>query len=178
MRKNALLHTMAGFALTLGLSVAAQAQNNSQNAASQTEQKPAAKSHKVWTSDDMGSLRSPADVYLENEQKKAADDAAAAKLAAENKQAAAGATPVKKPQPPRLSNPKTAQAAEDMIAWEDRDIQSEVEYIAQLKQQLPNETPDRKPRIEKLIQQHEQQLAETRQERAGLAAQKQALEKK
>lgn len=177
MRNRVLLHTVAAVALMLGLSLAVRAQSDTQNPAPQTEQKPAAKPHKVWTSDDLGTLRSPADVYLKSEQKKADEEAAAAKQAADKKQAAS-ATPAKKVNPPRLSNPKTPQAAEDMIAWEDRDIQSQTEYIAQLRQQLAEAAPEGKARFEKLIQEHERLLVETRQERDGLVAQKQALEKK
>jgi hypothetical protein len=177
MRNKALFNTIAAGVLALGLSVAAQAQGGAQNPAPQTDQKPAAKPHKVWTSDDLGTLRAPADVYLENEQKKADEEAAAAKQAAANKQAA-NATPTKKVQPPRLSNPKTAQSAEEMIAWEDRDLQAQTEYVAQVRQQLAEAPPEDKPRLEKVIQEREQVIAQIRQEKAGLAAQKQALEKK
>lgn len=177
MRTRLLFHTAAMGALTLGLSLAAVAQNDSQNAAPQPEQTPAAKTHKVWTSDDLGTLRSPADVYLEEKQKRADEEAAAAKQSVDSKQPANPNTK-KKDNPPRLSNPKTAQSAEEMIAWEDRDIQAQTEYVAQVRQQLAEAPPEDRARLEKVIQERVQIIADTKQERDGLVAQKHALEKK
>jgi hypothetical protein len=177
MRNTVLLLTVGTAALVLA--PAARSQSSSQPAAPQQEQKPAAKPHKVWTSDDLGTLRSPADVYLEAEQKQAEEQAAAAaQQAAASKQAAGTQPAKKKDNPPKLSNPKTAQAADDMIAWEERDIQSQTEFVAQLRQQLAQAPPEDKPRLEKMIQERIQIIADTKQERDGLAAQKKALEKK
>jgi hypothetical protein len=163
----------------LVLTPAARSQNSSQPAAPQQEQKVVAKPHKVWTSDDLGTLRSPADVYLEAEQKQAEEQAAAAAQQAAAAKQAAGTQPAKKKNnPPKLSNPKTTQDADNMIAWEERDIQSQTEYVAQLRQQLADAPADDKPRLEKMIQERIQIIADTKQERDGLAAQKNALAKK
>jgi hypothetical protein len=177
MRNKLLFQTMVAAVVALGFSLGARAQSNSQKPAPQQEQKPAAKTHKVWTSDDLGTLRSPADLYLEKEQKQADEEAAAAQQAADSKQAASP-KPAKKAAPPRLSNPKTPESADEMIAWEDRDIQAQTEYLAQLKQQLAEAPPEDKARLEKLVQERVQILAGTRQEREGLAGQKKELQKK
>jgi len=177
MRNKVKLVTFVTAALVL--TPAARSQSTSQLATPQQEQKPATKPHKVWTSDDLGTLRSPADVYLETEQRNAEEQAAAAAQQAAAARQADGAQPAKKKNnPPKLSNPKTAAAADDMIAWEERDIQAQTEYVAQLRQQLSQAPPEDKPRLEKMIQERIQIIADTKQERDGLAAQKKALEKK
>src|SRR5579864_7451995 len=88
------------------LTAAAQ-QQTAQTAAPQKQEAKStpAKRAKVWTADDLSSLRSPADVYTQEKEAQAAEDAAAAKQAATAKQAAAG--PAKHDAPPLLSNPKT-----------------------------------------------------------------------
>src|SRR5207245_6752921 len=75
--------------------------------------------YRDWSSDVCSSDLSPADVYLE---KKEAQDKAAAKQAADSQQPAA-AKPVSPSPAPLLSNPKTLEDADRMIAWEKRDIE-------------------------------------------------------
>jgi len=67
--------------------------------------------------------------------------------------------------------------AEKKIAWEQRDIQGQLETIDRLQQELGQATPERKEHLQQLIEQHKQILAETRKEMTGLQDQKKQLEK-
>lgn len=165
---------IAALALAGSLSVQAQ---QSQTSDSQTQQvKPApAKPATVWTDDNISSVRSAADVYAE--QKKAADTAAAAA------RAASAAKPVPKPvtqdrAPATLSNPKTVEDADGMIAWESRDIVAQQQFLQELQKRIDAAPPDQRARLQQDLQAHAQTLAETQKERDTLIAQKQQLEKK
>ncbi|MGH9780373.1 MAG: hypothetical protein ACRD33_01020, partial [Candidatus Acidiferrales bacterium] len=139
------------------------------------EAKPAsAKSAKVWTADDLTSLRSPSDTYVEEKQAQAAEAAAAS--AAKQQAAAKPAKPVAGP--PMLSNPKTPDDADKMIAWENRDITSQQEYVEILKKRLETAPADQKEHLQQVLRERIQIVAATQKERDGLAADKQALEKK
>lgn len=169
---------VAALALAGSLSVQAQ---QSQTADSQKQQvKPApapspAKPAMVWTDDNISSVRSAADVYAE--QKKAADAAAAAA------RAASAAKPVPKPvtqdrTPATLSNPKTVEDADGMIAWESRDIAAQQQFLQELQKRIDAAPPDQRARLQQDLSTHSQTLAETQKERDTLIAQKQQLEKK
>ncbi len=174
MRKGPLFRAMVASAAVLGLSLAACAQAGPQEPAQPAQKKPPAKARKVWSNDDLTSLRSPADVYL---RKKEAQDEAAAKQAAASQQPAA-AKPVSPSRAPLLSNPKTVEDADRMIAWEKRDIDAQQEFVDRLRKQLEEAPPEDKERLQKLIQERIQVVADTRKEMEGLVAQKKGLEKK
>ncbi len=174
MNKREVLRIVIASSMLLGASLAAAGQQPAQNTPpeKQTSKATAAKPSRVWTNDSITSLRSPEDVYVEQQQEKAAEAAQAAA-----KQAAAKSKP-QKPigAPAALSNPKTPESADKMIAWEDRDIQAEQQFLDTLKQRLDNAPLDQKAQLEKLVQQHEQELAATKKERDQLDIQKAALE--
>lgn len=165
-------------AFVLGGSLAA-AQETPQTTAAQKQvaQPAAAKSPIVWTNDDVKTLRSPADIYTKEKEAQAAAAAAAAKqAAAAAKQAAA--KPAPRGAPPALSNPKTPEDADKMIAWENRDIAAEQQFVDELKQEAEQAPPDQKDRLQRLLQQHIEELANTRKEMEGLVVKKKDLEKK
>jgi plasmid maintenance system killer protein len=138
---------------------------------------PASKKHKVWTDDEVSTLRTPTDNYVD--QKQAADTAAAAAAAAAAEQAKS------KPKsenvvaaPPRLSNPKSPEDADRMIAWENRDVDAQTEYVDKLRTQLEQATPEERAQLEKKLTQRIQIVEDTKKERDALVAQKKELEKK
>ncbi len=169
MISNPLFRAMVAFAAVLGLSLAAYAQAEPQKTAQPAQKKPPAKVRKVWTNEDVTSPHSAADVYL---VKKDAQDEAASKQAAASQ-------PAKPPSHPALlSNPKTVEDADKMIAWEQRDIDAQQEFVERLRKQLEEAPPSDKERLQKLIEERAQILADTRKEQEGLKAQRKALEKK
>jgi hypothetical protein len=154
------------------------AQGSSQMAyASETAAKggraPAKKPHKVWTEDNVSSLRTPADNYLE--QKEAAAQAAAAASIKEEK------TPKRQGPsgpPPALSNPKTTADADRMIAWEERDLEAQLENVDRVRTQLEQAPPEDRERLQKLLVERIQVVEDVKKERDDLLKQKKALEKK
>lgn len=166
---------IAALAFTGSLAVQAQQQQASDSQKQQVKPAPGpAKPAIVWTDDNISSVRSPSDIY--REQKRAADAAAAA-------QTANSAKPTPKPTPKdrapaSLSNPKTAQDADGMIAWENRDIAAQQQFLQELQTQIESAPPDQRVRLQQDLQMHAQTLAETQKERDGLVTQKQQLEKK
>jgi hypothetical protein len=138
---------------------------------------PAPKKHKVWTDDEVSTLRTPEDNYVQ--QKQVAEAATAAAAAAAAQQAKS------KPKsdkhvgaPPALSNPKSTDDADRMIAWENRDIDAQQEFIDKLRTQLEQASPEDRDRLEKNLAKHIQMLDVTKKERDALGAQKKDLEKK
>src|SRR5439155_18140171 len=79
---------------------------------------------------------------------------------------------------PLLSDPKTVESADKMIAWEDRDIAAQEEFVARLKTQLETAAFENRDHLQKLIIERQQIIADTRKERDGLVAQRKGLEKK
>jgi hypothetical protein len=132
------------------------------------------KKHKVWTDDEVSTLRTPADDYVEQKQAAEAATAAAAAEMAKSKpkteKAVAG--------PPRLSNPKSPEDADDMIAWENRDVDAQTEYVDKLRTQLEQASPEEREQLEKKLTQRMQIVEDIKKERDGLVAQKKELEKK
>lgn len=144
-----------------------------------TPQKQSAKPHKVWTDDDLGAIRSRGDITVAAAQTSVTPTAADASQppapTAAEKAPAAPARPTGKA---ALSNPKTPQEADGMIAWEQRDIDSQQEFVDRLQTQLEQAPPDQREHLQKILAQHQQSLADTRQEQAALIAQKKLLQKK
>lgn len=133
-----------------------------------------AKSAKVWTEDDISSVRTPADDYRDQEREQAAEAAAATKQSQ-----LTAAKPGQQPAaPPALSNPKTAGDADKMIAWEQKDVNAQQQFIDQLRQQLDAAPPDQKEPLQKQLQEHMDNLAVTEKELQNVTAQKEALEKR
>jgi len=147
-----------------------------QSASSARQQKAASKPRKVWTDDDLGSIRRRGDITVAAAQNPAmpvsADAAAAPAPAAKT---SAAAQPAGKP---ALSNPKTAEEADSMIAWEQRDIDSQQEYVDRVQEQLDQAPPGQKEHFQKILAERQQILADTRREQQQLTAQKKSLQKK
>lgn len=165
---------IAALVFTGSFSVQAQQSQASDSQKQQVKPAAPAKPATVWTDDNISSVRSASDIYLE--QKRAADAAAAT-------QAANAAKPAPKPSPKdhapaSLSNPKTAQDADGMIAWENRDIAAQQQFLQELQKRIDSAPPDEKARLQQDLQAHAQTLAETQKERDELVTQKQQLEKK
>jgi len=147
-----------------------------QSASSTHQQRTPSKPHKVWTDDDLGAIRSRGDITVaaaQNPTLPATDDAS--QPAAASAKTSASAKPVGKA---ALSNPKTAGEADDMIAWEQRDIDSQQEFIDRLQTEIEQAPADQRERLQKTLTEHQHALADTRQEQQALLAQKKLLQKK
>ena len=164
--------------LALALSSPAQqaSQNSTNSAASKRKTATPKPKTKVWTDDNIGSVRTPADNYEEKQETKAELKDASDKQAVAGGQSAASTQP--KDHPPLLSNPKTVGSADNMIAWEDRDIAAQTEFIGKLQQELDAAPAQDKPRIQNLLDQKKQLLEQTKAERQGLVDQKKSLQQK
>lgn len=179
-RREALLTASVVLALSCGAASAQQSQSSStdssqKQAATVQKSKPAsAKTPKVWTEDDIASVRTPADDYMDQERAQAPE----APAAANQSQPATAKSGQQPTAPPALSNPKTAEDADKMIAWEQKDVNAQQQFINDLKQQVDAARPDQKDRLQKLLQQHINNLAVTQKELQAVQAQKEALEKK
>jgi len=166
--------------LLISFAVATQAQSEPQpagKAAQTAKQKPAAKSHKVWTEDNISNVRTQADKVIDasDRQQQAANEAAAtAAEGASQKQPSGDAKPVKKAP---LSQAKSAEDAEAKIEWEKRDIQGQEEFIASLEERLSSATPEEKAHLQQLIVLHKQYIVDTQKEMQGLVEQKKNFQK-
>jgi len=181
MKTSMLMSVIVAGAVALGVSSAAFAQDNSQKSATPVKhrkpanpQAPAAKTHKVWTEDDLARVRTPADRYAEKESAQV-QAATTAQQAEATEQSSATAAKPQKTAP--LAHANSADDADKKIAWEQRDIEGQEEFIDGLRQELRDAAPDRIEHLQKLIQDHKQILADTRKELAGLQAQKKEFEK-
>jgi hypothetical protein len=181
-RNGLLLNVILAVATAAALAALANAQSDSQKSATPAKyrktpkkQAPAAPTHKVWTEDDLATVRTAADSYAE----KATAQAQAAEAATQQADAAkqTSAEPAKPSKVAPLAHANSVDDADKKIAWEQRDIQGQEETIARLQQELGQATPDRKEHLQQLIEQHKQILADTRRELAGLQAQKKQFEK-
>jgi len=144
------------------------------------QQKAASKPHKVWTDDDLGSLhRSPgvtvAQAHPESEMPKAQSAPDSTPAADAKKTAGKSAL---KTGPDALAHPKTTDDAEKMIAWEQRDIDAQQEYVDRLQDQLEHAPADQKEHLQKVLSERQQTLADTRREQRQLMADKKLLQKK
>ena len=169
--KNSLVFSTI-LAAALGLSAPVFAQSNSQKKKSPAKQsKPGPKPHKVWTNDEVGSLRSPADTYLDTKYRRADETAT-------SQQQPTGVKPAHHIASPALSNPKTLDDADKMIAWEKRDVDAQTEYVEHVRKQIEEAHPEDRERLKKVLQDRIQILADTRSEMETLEQQKKELQKK
>ena len=172
--------SVAAMAALLGPALCLAQQQSSKPASQEKQAKsaPAKPAPKVWTGDDLTSLRTPADEFAREQQAEAAAAAEAAKRQAAAQAAAKDAPSAPKDHPPLLSNPKTADSADNMIAWEDRDLTAQQEYLERLKTQLENAPPDKQAHLQQTIQDEMKTIETIQKEKQGLVQQKQQLEKK
>lgn len=158
-------------AAVLGASLTTTAQQQaSQTAAPQKQEaKPTpAKTAKVWSDDDLSSLRSPADNYQIEQTKEKEAQKAAAQQASTQTAVADG------------SKPKTVQQADGMIADKQRTFASEQEYLQQVKQQAndPSVSGLEKKRLEWRLESHTATAQHLASEIKQLQADRDALAKK
>lgn len=118
----------------------------------------------------MSSVRSSADVYVDARETHA--------TAAPAPNQSPTAKPAQHTAAPALSNPKTIDDADNMIAWEKRDVDAQTEYLELLKKQIEEASPEDKERLKKVLQERTQILADTRSEMETLVGQKKELQKK
>jgi hypothetical protein len=145
----------------------AQAPSQEQKTPEQTAQK--AKKPKVWTDDNIDSLRSPSDDYLIQRQRESEEQAAAKKAASQT--APAG---------PTGQRPATVQQADTMIAQKQQLLASQREYLQQLQKLVsdPATTGLEKTRLEWRLKSYTATTQQTQADVAQLQAQKEALAKK
>ena len=98
--------------------------------------KPKAK--KVWTNDDVTTLRQPSDVYEEEKRMKAEEEAAKAK----EKPAAGDAAAQKPMSREERILPKTLEEAEKLVAGKLYEVEQEQEYIDRLRSEFAEATTD------------------------------------
>ncbi len=184
MKTTMLMSVIVAGAVALGAPclVFAQDDNSQKSAVRAKHQKPAnpqatpRKTHKVWTDDDLTTLRKPADSYSDKETAQA-EPAAGVQNQTDGAKQTAAVKPAKALPVPPLARANSVEDAEKKIAWEQRDIDGQVEFIDGLQQELRDAAPDRKEHLQKLIADHQQILADTQKELAGLQAQKKELQK-
>ena len=178
-RKNGCVWEPPVVLLTCSLSNAQDAAKQSGQGASSARQQKAAR--KVWTDDDMGSVRRRGDVNVaaaQNPTVPAGGEAAPAPTPAATSSSTAHAGTAEATGKKALSNPKTAEEADNMIAWEQRDIDSQQQYVDQVQQQLDQAPADQKAHLQKILAERQQILADVRREQQDLIGQKKALQKK
>ena len=148
------------------------------NAAASQSQKPASKPHKVWTEDNLSTVRTPADNYVEAKDRQStstsAANASASTQTAAEKPHATSQQPTKTPP---LAHAKSTEDADFKMEWEKKDIQGQEEYLARMQGELEQAPPEQKEHIQKLIEQHKQILADTKKELQGLQEQKKDFQK-
>jgi hypothetical protein len=148
-----------------------------QKSSSAAQQRTTSKHRKVWTDEDLGSLRREGSITVAAAQTPTIPASPDAAPATAPKQTQAG-----KPSVPgkaaALSNPKTVDEADGMIAWEQRDIDSQQQYVDGVQTELDQAPPDQKGRLQKVLAERQQTLADTRREQQDLIAQKKLLQRK
>jgi hypothetical protein len=105
------------------------------------------KRRKVWTNDEVTSLRTPADQYqAEKEQKEAADAAAAAREAAIRAAAKSGKQP-----PLDIKLPSTVEATEEMLKNTQDDIQETAVVLEKMRKEFLDAPEEQQPDKQKEI---------------------------
>jgi len=174
-KNDFLFSVILACAVAVGLGAPARAQSDAGTTPAKQRKAPA-KTHKVWTEDDLGTVRRPADAYADKEAAQTQAATASAQPADTVKQASSS-KPDKPPKTAPLAHANSVDDADKKIAWEERDIQGQEEFIDRIQQELDQAAPDRKEHLQKVIEEHKQILADTRKELEGLKAQRKQLEK-
>ena len=183
MKNGFLFSLILACAAAAGLATPAGAQSDSQKNVTPAKyrkvnkkQAPAAKTHKVWTDDDLATVRTAADTYAERETAQA-QAATAATQQQTDAAKQASATSAKPPKTPPLAHANSVDDADKKIAWEERDIQAQEEFIDRTQRELDQAPTDQREHLQKVIEENQKILADTRKELAGLQAQRKQLEK-
>ena len=144
------------------------AQNSSQHAA-QTPKKP-----RVWTNDDVNSLRSPSDQFLrEKEQKDAQEPATKQAPSSMPPQSAAKVEGL-----PNVPAPTTVQDADQLIAQQEAELASQQEFVKQTEKELADADESQRPKLNGRIEYHTKVIGRIQAEIAQLQAERDALAKK
>ena len=159
-------------ATALGLSSAALAQSDSQKSKTPSKQhKPAPKKEKVWTNDDFASVPQAAPAKENQPEPSGASvQPAEGNSTVDPNQRKGGG-------PPTLTNPKSIADADRMIAWENRDIEAQQEFLEKVKSQIAEAPADQKDRLTKLLEERTKVLASTRNELKNLENKKKEMQK-
>src|SRR5579864_3449103 len=175
MRTKQLFGIIITAAVVSGASLTAMAQQQTSQATAPQKQEakpaPPKTTTKVWSDDDLTSLRSPADVYKEEKEAQTAQAAAAAKPAATAK-------PGESPAWSKVWTIKTPADAQKAIDWDNRDIAAQQQYADRLKNQLDTAPADQRDHLQQTLNHELEVIASTVKERDGIAAQQKQLEKK
>lgn len=144
----------------------------------QTDSQPPAKTKKaakVWTDDNIGSVRTAADDYMIEQQKEQEVQQAATEQEAVQKAAAAKADAA-----PTWPQPKTVDQADQMIAQKQHFLSSEQSMVQELQKEVndPAVTGFERTRIEWRLKSHSVTVQDTKTDVSQLEADKKALEKK
>lgn len=135
------------------------------------EQPQASKKSKVWTDDNISSVRSSSDVYQdEQEKEKAAQQASAPQqgtTAAKNANSDAWPVP----------QAKTAKEADDLIASDKKNLQEQQEYIQQTEKELATAPDSYKERLHWRIQSRSDMVNRLQRDISALEKQKVELNK-
>lgn len=150
------------------------AQTTAQTTTGQAAPKKAPKKSKVWTDDNIDSLRSPADVYqMQQEEEKEQAEASkqpVANQAGPQSSAQRGMYPV-----PVV---KTAQQADEIIASDQQNIKEQQDSIKQTEQELATAPDSYKDRLNWRLNSRKAAIARLQAQIAGLQKQKDALQTK
>jgi hypothetical protein len=183
---NLTLKTTLAAAVLCWSAYGAEAQDNQQSeATTNTPKKPAAKPHKVWTDDEVRSLRTPEDTHVEAverkkeqaelKQKQQAEAARAPQEPAQSEEAKKQA--IIKQLPPKFANPKSLNDVDGAVDWEKRDIAAQEEGLEKLKVQVDEAPAEDKARLNKLLEERTRILADTREELKVVEEKKKQFEK-
>src|SRR6266404_5668952 len=158
MKNDLLFSVILGCAAAAGLAAPACAQSDPGTTPAK-QRKTAAKTHKVWTEDDLATVRKPADIYADKETSQAQAAAASTQQADPAKQTSASKTD-KPPKIAPLAHANSVDDADKKIAWEERDIQGQEEFIDRI-QQEPGQAPRaRKEHLQMVIEEQKQMLSD------------------
>lgn len=180
MKKAVFLGAVLASAGILGTANPAWAQSDTQSG-TQTKQNKS-KPHKVWTDDNIGGSSGGVTVAAASNPSISAQPAAASQDAAAVPDQAAAKSDSGTSQakvagaPPVLSNPKSSEEADKMIAWENRDIEAQQEGLEKLRAQIAEAPLDQRDRLEKVYDQRAQILIDTKNELKNLQEKKKTLE--
>ncbi len=155
---------VAAVVLSLGLTCSAGAQQPPEK---RPEAKPKAK--RVWTNEDMGGLRGPADEYADKKAAEAEKQAQLQQKAEAGKTAPAKTAEQKPSQEPKDYLPKTVQEAEQRLPEKLAEIDDTEQLIARFRAELDQATTDvARQQLQKQIDQKTTNLGEAREELSAI----------
>lgn len=153
-----------------GPSAFAQDQDASQPAPATAAQAKSAKKPKVWTDDNIDSVRKPSDLYEEQEAQKAAADQAAKEKAD---------ALAKLPSPPAgFIKPTTAEQVKQLLTKAQSDLKDQQDYVQQTQKELATATdPSDKERLQWRIKSRTEIISRMQDNIAALEKDRATLEK-